>query len=311
MKADCSARTLAARTQSIGFFAKGVAMKTLLVFNGGAEGALLLTSNGAYPAQLSEPEVLNALKATAKLVVALSASSSKSSRTKLSKMSIGAANLSVEMVENLFGPLNPERAIVFLDDDGGFICGSTGKPPIHVPWPPRPFKEPGDLIKAGIIESDVLELIRKSKAEGNDLTKVFENPAAAAKALGLPLSAKSASDLSQLAPSKVSKVKDPVDREMMKLFLAVLKDGRYTQTWFERPYEVSRALNVKISDTAIDRIASIAATANFGNIADEGTSAICAGVIWAGVCIAVGTLFVGQMNPIDTLIKDRSGTAKF
>jgi hypothetical protein len=288
-------------------------MKTLIVFNGGTEGGLLLTPNGVFTAPPFEADVLNSLKATARLVLAMNAARDQNTQSKLSKMAIGAANLSVEMIENLLGPLDPERAIVFQDPDGGFTCGSTGKPPLPVPWPPRPFKDANDLIKAGVIEADVLELLRESKAKGKDFTKVFEEPAAAAKELGLSLSAKSAEDLSQLAPSKVSKVQNPVDREMLNLFHAVLKDGRFTETWFDRPHEVARLLKVEISDTAVERIVNVGGLTSMvsGLPSLRSDSAICAGIIWAGVCIAVGTLFVGQMNPIDTFVRDHSGRVKF
>lgn len=287
-------------------------MKTLMIFNGGAEGGLLLAEKGVFTAPPFETDLINALKATSKLVKAMSASSDSHVYSKLSKMAIGAANLSVEMVENLFGPLDPERAVVFQDDDGGFTCGSTGKPPLPIPWPPRPFKDANDLIKNGVVEADVLELIRESKAKGKNLIEVFEKPAAAAKELGLSLSAKSAEDLSQLAPSRTSKVKDPVDREMLDLFYAVLKDGRFTETWYERPHETAHELKVKISEAALERLVNVAGQASLGPVALRASdSAICAGIIWAGVCIAIGTLFVGQMNPIDTLVRDRSGAVKF
>lgn len=293
-------------------------MKTLVLFNAGTEGGLLLTPNGVFTAPPFEADVLNALKATARLVMSMNTSGNKSLQSKLSKMAIGSANLAVEMVENLLGPLNPERAIVFQDPDGGFTCGSTGKPPLPLPWPPRPFHDANDLIKSGIVQADVVELLRESKAKGKDLTQVFEQPAAAARELGVSLSTRSAEELSQLAPSKLSKVTNPVDREMLSLFYAVLKDGRFTETWFAQPHEVSRQLNVKISDAALERIVNVGAQARMGaqmsvaglQMSTE-SSAICAGIIWAGVCIAIGTLFVGQMNPIDTLVKDRSGAAKF
>jgi len=284
-------------------------MKTLVIVNGGAEGGLVLTSHGIVAAVPFDPDLLNTLKGTAKLVIAMHMSKDKDIAAKLARMAIGTANLSVEMSENLFGQLNPDRAIVFQDADGGFTCGSTGKPPLPISWPPRPFKDANELIRAGVIEADVLELLRVSKAKNKDLTEVFEKPAATAKELGLPLSAKSAENLSLLAPSQVSKVKDPVDQEMLRLFHAVLKDGRFTQTWFERPQEVSQSLNIKVSETALERILGVTGQARLGESVQ--VSAIAAGVIWAGVCIAVGTLFVGQMNPIDTLITDRSGAAKF
>lgn len=241
----------------------------------------------------------------------MDASGDKTTRSRLAKLAVGSSNISVELVEGLYGTMSTDRAIIFQDPDGGFTCGSTGKPPLPVPWPPNPFSDPSDLIKAGVLDADVLNLIRESKAAGKDLTRVFEEPTAAARELGLSLSSKSAEDLHQLAPSNISKVKDRVDKEMLTLFHEVIKDGRYTETWFTGPNEVAQELKVKISDVAIERILTVATQARFGGGSIVSVSAIAAGVIWAGVCIAVGTLFVGQMNPIDTLVKDRSGKAKF
>jgi hypothetical protein len=291
-------------------------MKTLLIFNGGKEGGLLLTSDGAWPAPPFEADILNSLKATAKLVMALTAASDREVQSKLSRMAIGAANLSVEMIENLLGPLDPERAIVFQDADGGFTCGSTGKPPLPVYWPPRFLHGTDELIKTGIVSADVVELIKESKAKGKDLIELFEQPAAVARELGLPLSAKGAEDLSKLAPSKTAAVENPVGREILNLFYAVLRDGRFTETWFNRPYEVSRLLNVTLSETALERILALgspqllnADPAHKMYLTDRGWIAV--GIIFAGVCIAIGTLFVGQIDPIDSLVRDNSGEAKF
>ena len=286
-------------------------MKTLVAFDGGAKGALLITETGVLPMPPLKPDLLQALKGTAKLVSSLGASTDKSMQSKLSKMAIGAANLAVEMAEGQFGALNPNRAIIYQDEDGGFTCGSTGKPPLPFPWPPRPIREPGDLVRQGLVEQPIVDLIRSAKAKGMDLTKVFEAPAATAKELGLKLPAKDAETLAQFAPSKVAAIKDPADREVLNLFHAVLQDGRFTDDWFERPVEVAGKLKVKLSDTAIERVLATGGRGFGGLRASDGGSAICAGVVWAGVCIAVGTLFVGQMNPLDSLIKDRSGLDKF
>jgi hypothetical protein len=285
-------------------------MKTLVVFNGGRDGCLLLTNDSAIAVPPLETDARLALKATAALTMAMAGAANKGARNKLSTLAIGSANLAVELVEGSLGALNPDRAIVYQDDDGGFTCGSTGKPPIPVPWPPG-LGEPGDLVKRGIIEADVLEVIRTAKARGMDFTKLFEAPAATAKELGVPLSPKGARELGQLAPSRTSELKDPVDREVVGLFHAVLKDGRFIEDWFRRPVDVARALKVKLSDKAIEQIISISSAVNLGKAADDFGNYIAAGVVWAGVCIAVGTLFVGQMNPLDTLIRDRSGTEKF
>lgn len=286
-------------------------MKSLIVFAGGAQGALLFTEDKAIPLAPLKGELLSSIKATGRLVQALAAARERSVQSKLSKMAIGAANISVELAEAQFGALNPDRAIVYQDEDGGFTCGSTGKPPIPFPWPPRPIREPGDLVRQGVIEADVLELIRAAKGAGRDLTQVFEKPAAAAKELGLKLSAKNAEALTLLAPSNLARIKDPVDQEVMKMFHAVLKDGRFTTDWFDRPQQVADALKIKLSETALEKIIAVGGRGSILDRLSDGGAAIAAGVIWAGVCIAVGTLFVGQMNPIDSLIQDRSGVEKF
>ena len=95
------------------------------------------------------------------------------------------------------------------------------------------------------------------------------------------------------------------------MFHAVLKDGRFTTDWFERPRLVADELKFKLSDSALDKILAVGSRGSIIDRLSDGGSAIAAGVIWAGVCIAVGTLFVGQMNPLDTLIKDRSNVEKF
>jgi hypothetical protein len=287
-------------------------MKTLVAFDGGANGAMLITGTAVLPLPPLKRDLLHALKATAKLVSSLATSSDRAMQGKLSKMAIGSANLAIEMAEGQFGALNPDRAIIFQDDDGGFTCGSTGKPPIPFPWPPRPIRDASDLVRKGVVEQPIVDLIRGAKAKGIELTKLFEDPVSTAKSLGVKLPARDAETLAQFAPSKLAAVKDPVDREVLALFHAVLKDGSHTDDWFDRPVEVATKLKVKLSEGAVERVLAIGGR-GIGGMRDpsNASSAITAGVIWAGVCIAVGTLFVGQMNPLDTLIKDRSGVAKF
>jgi len=284
-------------------------MKTLILFGGGDGGGLMITPNGVSPIPPFDPALLNSIRSTANIMVAMGKTSDSSMQGKLSKMDVGMANISVELAENIYGPLNPDRAIVYQDEDGGFTCGTAGKPPWPFPWPPKSVGGIDDVIKSKAVGSDVVNLVQMAKAKGLVLTDVFEKPAQYAKDLGVTLSTKGAKELSILAPSNLSKVKDPVDREVITLFHAVLMDGRFTETWYHKPFDVSRQLKVKLSDAAISSIINVGG--RFGGSVMDGGSAIAAGVIWAGVCIAVGTLFVGQMNPINNLINDRSGNVKF
>jgi len=282
-------------------------MQTIIVPNGGDGGALLVTLTTAVPVALSDPAVRDALRATSHLAHAMLVARDDRMRNRFAKMAVGSANLAVELIEAAFGPLDQDRAIVYQGTDNGFTCGSNGKPPIPFPWPAKNIGTIDDLMRSRVVAPDIIDLVRQAKAQGSDLGLLVEAPQRLAEQLGVSLSEKSAADLALLSPDAIGRIKDPVQREAIGLFHAVLKDGRFTDTWFERPYEVARELNINISEAALLR--SIAVVNTDTDMAGFGAH-IAVGIVWAGVCIAVGTAFVGQMNPIDSLIEDRSGVAK-
>jgi len=286
-------------------------MRSVILFGGGDGGGLIITDGGVKPIPPFDPEVLMTLKATAALVTAVDAASGKDQR-KLSRLATSLAAAAVEQVEDVVGPLSGESALVFQDDDGGFTCGSTGKPPRPLPWPPNKLPSVGDMVSQGVVQADLVSFLRAVRDSKIKLNNALENPAAAAKELGVSLSDKSASDLRLIAPSRTAAIKDSTEREIIVFFHKVAADGHHLETWFNRPYEVAQDLGVKLSEAALDRLATNGAAAAFGGstVTADGKTAIAIGVGWAVVCIVVGIVFGETERPIDLIVQDTSGLAK-
>jgi hypothetical protein len=139
------------------------------------------------------------------------------------------------------GPLSGESALVFQDDHGGFTCGSTGKPPRPLPWPPNKLPTVADMVSQGVVEAELVSFLRAVRDSKIKLNNALENPVAAAKELAMPLSDRSARDLRLIAPSRTAAIKDSTEREIIVFFYKVAADGRYLESWFSRPYEVARS----------------------------------------------------------------------
>jgi hypothetical protein len=200
-------------------------------------------------------------------------------------------------------------AIVYQDENGGFTCGSTGKPPVPMAWPARSMPSVPELLAAGVIERDLIEFMRQVRASNINVLAVFEKPEEVAAQLGVTLSEKTVNDLRALAPSKLPEIKDDVDRELIGFFHKVAEDGRYMDTWFTRPYEASQALGVELSDAALERLAAGGGAAFYdpsGGPVAQGAILI-VGVAILAVIVAIIAL---SERSIDEMVKDRSGLPK-
>jgi hypothetical protein len=291
-------------------------MKIVILFGGGESGGLIVTEHGVRPIPPFEPAIRKSLKSAAAMVNAVGEAAQEATRQKMAKMATSLCNLAVEQVEEVVGPLDAERSLVFQDDDGGFTCGSNGKPPIPLPWPPGAMPSLPDLIAAGVIETDLLQLVKSAHEGKVPLKNVFENPAQVAKDLGVTVSEKTLKDLQVLAPSRLADLTDESDREIFQFFHKVVEDGRYLQTFFLRPYEVARTLKVKLSETALERLIMRGAPSslinqlrpNMGNFIDSFIVCIVAAESIVGVAIAIAA--ASPTATIDDYIKDRSGKLK-
>jgi hypothetical protein len=285
----------------------------IILFGGGDGGGLIITEHGIHPIPPFDPGILLNLRAANDMLRASLAVRQDKMRTKVSKSASSLCNLAIEQIEEVLGPLEGNPALIYQDDDGGFSCGSTGKPPIPFPWPVLSIPSVHTYVSAGIVEADLVAVVRAAHAKKIPLTRVFASPEEVAKDLGLTLSAKSAADLRGLAPDKLKAIKNPIEREVVGFFQKVVEDGRFVENWFSRPYEVSKSLEYKLSEAASELILTGSAGRVGGPVSDDaGSYAIAAG-IWVGVCIAVGTAthqYGDYARPIETFVIDRSKRAK-
>src|SRR5205807_851061 len=131
-------------------------------------------------------------------------------------LAMGLCNLAVEQVEDVVGPIDDDQSLIFQDEQGGFTCGSAGKPPVPLTWPPRALPSVPELLSAGVVDKDIVEFLTEVRARKMPLLDVLEDPAAAAQTVGFPLSEQSITGLNALAPSSVSRMTgvDDTDREI-------------------------------------------------------------------------------------------------
>jgi hypothetical protein len=287
-------------------------MRSVILFGGGDAGGLLITDKGVRPLPPFDPSIRLVLRSASAIVNSLSSTAEGELKTKKAKIAASLSNLAVEEVENVVGQLQGDQAIVYQDDDGGFYCGSTGKPPIPIPWPPTNTPSLPDLMAAGMVESDMIELLQGAKAKKIAYTEVFENPSEIAKKVGVTISEKTANDLRMLAPSALNKVTDPSDKEVLQFFYTVVNDGRYLRDWLSKPSEVSQKLNVKLSEAALERIVTGGAMSVFGGrlgpnaFADIG---VCVAVV-TGADVVIIAVVALSSREIGDIVRDRSGIAK-
>jgi hypothetical protein len=214
------------------------------------------------------------------------------------------SNLIFAEVEGMVGPLEGEHSLIYLTEQGGFHCGSTGKPAVVISWPAHRAPSIQNLIAAGVLEPELIVFLETATKQKMDILEVLENPFDAAGKLGIRLSERSGNDLHRLAPSQLLKIEDPVTREVVEFFYAVVKDGRFLNTWPIRPYAVAAELKVTLSELAIDRIISYPS----GGEADAFPWIVVVRIACEVVCEVVEIALVAMEVPN---VADSSGLEKF
>lgn len=283
-------------------------MAKLVLFTGGDGGGLIIAPDGVRSVPPFDPLVRAQVKAVSQLVVATSdrpsdeADYGESSPGEMDQIAARLASLTVEQVEAIFGPLDPQASLIVLERDGsGFVCGTTGKAPTRLPAPPKELPAAAELLARGGIDRSLVALVERATEEGHAIEEVLDRPIELAGSLGIELSDRTARDLTALTPEHVDQLDDPVAREVVTFFRHVLSDGRFVDTWAIQPSAVSRALEVPLSDEAVDRIVAVGASFRRGMEP--------AGIIWivVGIVVIVGVVIA----PGDAEIVDRSGRPKF
>lgn len=278
-------------------------MSQLILFDRGSTGGLLLDSSGIRPVPPFEPAVLSHLRAVSDLLRSVPGQDDAVTRD-LASLITKLANLAIERVEGLVGALTGEDCLVYLTEDDGFVCGSTGAPPRPIQWPPVGGRGPYDLVGTGILAPDLVEFLTRSTQSGLKVIDILEDPVAAAQRIDMKLSTLATESLKPFAPSRIDVIADPVDREVVSLFHKVVEDGRYVDTWTSQPLATIKALEVELSTAAVDKI--------LGSRAIVGRAPEVANLsIEQGIVIGIVAIIVLDQNPELQTVIDRSGFEKF
>src|SRR5690349_11385938 len=148
-------------------------MKKLIIMGQAAQaGAMIMTSTGVRPIPLFAANIMSTLESCAAMMKAITETTDQRVRSKMARTTITLSNLAVSQLEQVVGPLDADNSVIYLSDDGGFSCGSSGKPPIQIVWPPKPLPSVPDLIASGAIESDLVDLIHKVRASNIPMIEV-------------------------------------------------------------------------------------------------------------------------------------------
>ncbi|MEM9981186.1 MAG: hypothetical protein AAF734_01745 [Bacteroidota bacterium] len=281
-------------------------MQKIVLFNGGREGSILIAENGTRTLPPFNIPVQKQLKGVAELVQSLYLDGTiENNEEELLTLVNRVANLVVEEVESIIGPLEAEYSLIYQDDDGGFTCGSTGKLPIPLSWPPDQTPSVGDLVSNGLLEQEMLDYIDKATAKEIGIQEILETPEEISAQLGVQLSQKAITDLKKIAPSQIDNVENEEDREVIKFVHNVLEDGRFVDTWMTKPFEAAKGLEVELSDKAYDRILAGSAGTSIDRIGSVANPAV-------AVVVAVVVMLVPTDAGITQLsVFDRSGLRKF
>ena len=247
-------------------------------------------------------------------LVAVTTVTSKAEAKALSETAASMAKQLVDRIEDAVGPLDGSGGVVYTDPDGGFTCGSPGKPPIPLPPEPDVLPPTDELMSSGVLDSTSVRLLSRAIEQNIDVLELFEDPRDFADRLDVELDENGIDTLRALAPSRIERISDPVQREVVHYMHKVLEDGRFTDSFLAKPASVSKALDIKLSDAAFDRILKGASTGlGGGQFAEPVSIAVGITVIVVVDSIVVGLVVTATKASFEGLrtVVDRSGLEKF
>jgi hypothetical protein len=278
-------------------------MAQAILFGGGDAGGLIITPEGVRPIPPFDPGLRKQLRAVSLLLASERSIQDTETRRQLASLTNRLTNLVIGEVEAVTGPLTGDQGLIYQDNDGGFTCGTTGKPPIPIHWPPGP---PGldDLLRTGVLDRQVLDFAASAAQAGANLSRLFKDPKAEAARVGVEMPARAEQDLRALNIADPDKLVDPIDREIVTFFHRAVAEGKHLNEWASQPFEVANALGIELSRQAGDRIIATAGN-RFGG-RDPGTVASPAAI---AVVVVIVIVVWDRERRIPVL--DRSGVEKF
>ena len=277
-------------------------MAQIILFGGGDGGGIRITANGVEPIPPFDPGLRLQLRALNNLARAGRLVSEKV-RAQLLRDLIGkCSNAVLTQLEHVVGEIDAEHGLVYQDDDGGFICGSTGKPPIPFPWPVDPRRTARDLMARGIINPPTLEFLERAAEKKMDVFAVARDPQSAAKKIGVTLTPQVEQSLAALKIDS-AKIEDKTDRAVVDFYSKVVADGRYITEWAVDPTNVASRLKLQVPQEVIDRIILTR---------DSGVRTLGPGAVMSpyAVAVVVAIVIVLWDREAELPVIDRSGLAK-
>ena len=292
-------------------------MAKLVLFDGGDGGGLIIKDDGVRPIPPFHPFVRAQIKAVLQLVGAIQDQrSGTSSYDELNALTNRLSNLAIQQVEAIIGTLDAEASLIVTNgEEDGFVCGTTGRMPVLLPAHPKELPALSSTLEHVVTDRSLLMLVEKAAEQGRVGDDLFERPAEIARELGVELSERGARGLQLLAPSRVRELEDPPAREIVTFFQRVLADGRYIDTWAIQPAAVSEALDVQLSDDAVERIIVVGASLP-RQISSPFTPIVIVGVVIREDAVFTAALVATQVMvfPLDIPMNDiidRSDKPKF
>lgn len=273
----------------------------VILFGGGDGGGIRITSSGTEPIPPFDPALRLQLQALNALARAGQLMPEKECTRLLGGVTTKLMGAVLTQVEVLVGEIDGDNGLVYQDEDGGFTCGSTGKPPIPFPWPVDPRKTVEDVVSRGIIDAPTINFLEQAAKHKLDVFSVARDPRKAAEKIGVSLTPEVEQSLLTLGLDKV-KVEDRLDKEVIKFYKKVVHDGRFINEWIVNPAVVAKRLKVKVSRPALDRII---ATRDFGQMQPGGSV-----MSPYAVAVVIAIVIVVWSNEMDLPVIDRSGIRK-
>ncbi|MFN8096948.1 MAG: hypothetical protein U0Q21_01455 [Dermatophilaceae bacterium] len=274
----------------------------IILFGGGDAGGIRITPKGIEPIPPWDPTLRLQLKGLNQLARARMLLDEEARVRHLDEPLTQLTHSVLTQVEALVGEIDAENGLVFQDADGGFTCGSTGKPPIPFPVPVDPRRTVEGLLSRSVLDEETLTFLQRAAAAKMDVFAVAGDPRTASEHLGLELSPGVENALHRLAKSSDA-LDDGVAREVVDFYKAVVADGRFIADWVIAPTEVAGKLGIDVSRDALDRIVATRDAGITGRLGGEVMSP-------AAVAVAVAIVIVLWSDEVDLPVLDRSGLQK-
>jgi hypothetical protein len=278
-------------------------MAKVILFGGGDGGGIRITLKGVEPIPPFDPSIRHQLRALNQLALAGRLLPEKASGRSLGGIIGKLTGLVLTQLEGLLGEIDADNGLIYQDDDGGFTCGSTGKPPIPFPFPVDPRRTVQELLSRGVINAQTLTFLEQAARQKLDVIAVARDPQAAAEKIGISL----APEVEQCIKSlklDTPQIEDKTDQAVIEFYRKVVADGRFLSEWAINPETVASRLKLSVPRDVFERIT---ATRDFALIRPLGPGAV---MCPAAVAVAIAIVIVLWDREANLPVIDRSGLTK-